>query len=561
MEFAREFAGVRIVFAALAAIFLGGAAEAQFVHAGPEAGAARVEGSYRVAGTIVSGGDGSPLGRARVSLADTRDRKKAEWMITAADGRFEFRAVPAGKYALEGAKKGFRESGYQWHEGFSTAIVTGAGLETENLVLQLIPLGAVSGKVIDEVGEGVRNAQVKLYGENQQRGLDRVVPSGFATTDDEGRYEFPGLVPAKYYLSVTAQPWYAVHPPSENQNGVRVPVETVSRALDVAYETTFYNGATESNGATPISIEKGERATADIHLSPAPALHLFVRMPADQQRFQMPVLSTREFGQEQAVQAEFVGGNETGEMEMVGVPAGKYLIGKPSRSGTVIAAGEMNAAKDGQRVEPVAEEISGRVKVSLKTARGEPLPKGMHLSLRNEGRQTIAWVEVDGNDEATFNYVPAGKYAVLVNSANVAPYTIGRMTVGGIAVEGHDITVAEGASLELNATLMQGRVSVEGVVNKAGRPASGVMVALVPKEPRTHPERFRRDQTDLDGTFHVGGILPGSYTLIAVEDAWGFAWMKQGVLEKYLEHGQNLTIGEMMNGTVVLPDAVEVQPR
>jgi len=42
MEFAREFAGVRIVFAALAAIFLGGAAEAQFVHAGPEAGAARV---------------------------------------------------------------------------------------------------------------------------------------------------------------------------------------------------------------------------------------------------------------------------------------------------------------------------------------------------------------------------------------------------------------------------------------------------------------------------------------------------------------------------------------
>ena len=113
MEFAREFAGVRIAFAALAAIFLGGAAEAQFVHAGPEAGATRVQGSYRVAGTIVSGGDGSPLGRARVSLADTRDRKKAEWMITAADGRFEFRGVPTGKYALEGAKKGFRESGYQ----------------------------------------------------------------------------------------------------------------------------------------------------------------------------------------------------------------------------------------------------------------------------------------------------------------------------------------------------------------------------------------------------------------------------------------------------------------
>ena len=44
------------------------------------------------------------------------------------------------------------------------------------------------------------------------------VQNGFATTDDEGRYEFPGSVFAKYYLSVSAQPWYAVHPPSEIRN-------------------------------------------------------------------------------------------------------------------------------------------------------------------------------------------------------------------------------------------------------------------------------------------------------------------------------------------------------
>jgi hypothetical protein len=55
--------------------------------------------------------------------------------------------------------------------------------------------------------------------------------------------------------------------------------------------------------------------------------------------------------------------------------------------------------------------------------------------------------------------------------------------------------------------------------------------------------------------------LPGKYTLIAVEDAWGFAWMKPGVLEKYLAHGQELTIGELMNGKVTLPDPVEAQAR
>lgn len=93
------------------------------------------------------------------------------------------------------------------------------------------------------------------------------------------------------------------------------------------------------------------------------------------------------------------------------------------------------------------------------------------------------------------------------------------------------------------------------------RPVSAVMVALVPKDPRTNIERFRRDQSNLDGTFMVGGILPGRYTLIAVEDAWGFAWMKPGVLEKYLSRGQELTIGELMNGRVTLPDPVEAQER
>jgi hypothetical protein len=90
---------------------------------------------------------------------------------------------------------------------------------------------------------------------------------------------------------------------------------------------------------------------------------------------------------------------------------------------------------------------------------------------------------------------------------------------------------------------------------------AGVMVALVPKDPEAYPERFRRDQSDMDGSFTVGGILPGSYTLIAVEDAWDFPWMQKGALERYLQHGQSLTIGELMNGTVHLPDAVEVQPR
>ena len=87
------------------------------------------------------------------------------------------------------------------------------------------------------------------------------------------------------------------------------------------------------------------------------------------------------------------------------------------------------------------------------------------------------------------------------------------------------------------------------------------MVALVPKDPQIHGDMFRRDQSDSDGSFVLRGVIPGTYTLVAVEDAWGFAWNQPEVLNRYIQHGQNLTVGALMTNTVYLPEAVQVQPR
>jgi hypothetical protein len=104
-------------------------------------------------------------------------------------------------------------------------------------------------------------------------------------------------------------------------------------------------------------------------------------------------------------------------------------------------------------------------------------------------------------------------------------------------------------------------VTVEGFVKRGSKPASGVMVALVPKDPQTHGDMFRRDQSDSDGSFVLRGVIPGTYTLVAVEDAWGFAWNQPNVLNRYIQHGQNLTVGALMTNTVHLPEGVQVQPR
>src|SRR5579863_9768613 len=144
---------------------------------------------YRIAGTVVSKADARPLARVRVTLRETKDQQKFESMVTSEDGKFEFRDVPAGKYSLEGGKRGFIFARYDQHDQFSTAIVTGAGLDTETLVLRLAPNAVIAGKVLDEFGEPVRHATVTVYYDDHSTGVDQIHQFRSAQTDDLGAYE------------------------------------------------------------------------------------------------------------------------------------------------------------------------------------------------------------------------------------------------------------------------------------------------------------------------------------------------------------------------------------
>src|SRR5207302_327456 len=135
---------------------------------------APVNGSFRIAGTVVSASSGAPLGQALVSIVNTKDPRDAHSMVTSEDGHFEFKQLKAGKYSLKGARRGFVTGFYNQHEQFSTAIVTGVGVDTENLVLRFSPSAVLSGKVIDEWGEPVRHANVTLYRNDPSAGESRI---------------------------------------------------------------------------------------------------------------------------------------------------------------------------------------------------------------------------------------------------------------------------------------------------------------------------------------------------------------------------------------------------
>jgi hypothetical protein len=511
---------------------------------------------FTIAGTVVSSTMGAPLANARVSISDVRNPEQVRRLITTENGHFEFRGLKAAKFSLQGAKRGFLSAAYEQHEQFSTAIVTGAEYNTENLVLRLTPLAFLSGKIIDEFGDPVRTAQVSLYLKSTRAGMSRVTLVGNDSTDDQGYYEFSALAPGDYFLSAAGKPWYAVHPALLSAPGGTNSPPNVPRSLDVVYPTTFYNGATEADGAAPIAVKAGDRVQIDVHLSPFPSLHLLFRVPEQQQDFAMPTLQKRVFDSMETMtdNAQTI---SPGVWELTGVPPGRYTVTRQQEGGQ--QSSEIALREDGQELGLSHGEPAARVRLKVTLPPGEPPPKQLFLALRNSRQQVVANRAVDAVGEITFENISPGKYAVLAGSS-AKPYSVARVSSQGIDITGHDVNIPPGASLDLTVFLTGGVVTIEGVVTRGDRPAAGIMVALVPKDPQSHLEMFRRDQSDFDGTFLLRGVIPGSYTIVAVEDAWGFEWQQPGVLARYVQRGQNLTIGELMRGSVHLPEPVEVQP-
>jgi hypothetical protein len=520
--------------------------------------------TFRISGTVVNAVTSAPLAQARISIAATGDRGKLSSLITSNDGHFQFSQLKAGKYSLQGAERGFISAAYDQHEQFSTAIVTGSEFSTENLVLRLTPMALIAGHVLDEFGDPVRGARVFLYLENHAAGMTRIIRLSSSSSDDRGFFDFSLLRPGRYYVSVTAKPWYAFHP-STAPDGAPNPAQQISTALDVAYPTTYYSSATEADRATPIDVKAGDRLEIDMHLHPAPALHLLFRIPEgqpDQPRdFSMPTLQKHVFDSQEPVAAEGMRPIARGVYEITGVPPGRYTVRlKNSSTGRLEQSSDLDLLHDGQELNDSHGEPLGSMKLSLKTAADEPLPKQYVVGLQDSRRRMIATRQGDPSGQVSFEDLASGTYAIQILS-QLKPYSVARTSSPAGESSGHDVSIKPGAALELTAFLSSGVVTIEGVVHKKDKPVAGVMVALVPKDPASHIELFRRDQSDLDGTFRVAGVIPGFYTIVAVEDAWGFEWLQPGVLAKYVLHGQNLTIGELMRGSVHLPDPVEVQPR
>jgi hypothetical protein len=534
-------------------------------------------GAFRISGIVVDAASGIPLAGVEVRATHLiigpgggNNVVGSDTRITIGDGRFEFKGLEAGRYQLSARKRGYPAILFQQHEGVWSAVIIGPGLEAENLVFQLHAAVVITGEVRDDAGDPVRGAQVMLYRENLANGEKTVQPSGQKQTNDQGRYRFSGLQPGVYFISVSAQPWYASEGAARmSQRITQRMISDISRnsasvsavgngevppepdPLDVVYPLTFFPGATDSARASPLTLLPGEQATADFNLFAVPGVHLRVRLPAggnqQGQFFNVNAFATTLGGQQVPLPMHTGMVEERGTVMEVIVPPGHLRLNiNESQNGRQTAhwLQDVDSSQNAEiSVAPQAANASVTGIVKPPGTAAMPRQCVISVRLRETGENHAAQIGEDGSFEIPQQQIlRPGAYDVFLS--NCPLYHVERVTspTPSVKFSGRGFELAPGEAVRLIVELGAGLGRLDGMVLRDGKPASGVMVLMVPADGPVSPFLIQRNQSNTDGSFFWTAIRPGKYTLVAVDNLWNLEWAKPEVLKPLLAHGETIQI-------------------
>lgn len=504
--------------------------------------------TFKISGRVVRHADHRPVHEARVTITmvDKTDRHLSA--VTGENGEFLFYGLPAAKYSLQVDNHGWSQS-YEQLEGYSTAIVTGTGFDTEHIVFLLDTPAAITGAVVDEDGDPVRQASVFLFSGGMSDGKSS---SGMqaTNTDADGRFHFKNLRDCVYYVAAFGRPWYAQNP-VQFVAGDQLTITETKPELDVAFPLTYYGGGVTPEAAAPVKLAAGMKAEIQITLRAVPALPVTfdgVEKQADQQ-VQISVTQIGPGGT--PIQLPLFGNNGF----LSGVPPGDYRF-----SGSL--SGPNGLATLGSQTVKVASNSTVHLNESARTSvrgkvviDGSDLPEGLAILLRsaNITDQQVATVAKDGH----FEFPQASEGRSELRLANFPDVYISKVTAdGGVYAKG-ELTIPRGAQVNLVIQVAKGVSKVSGiVVTRDKKAVAGAMVLLIPKNV-SYCNFIPRDQSDSDGTFTMGWVTPGRYTLVAIEDGRGLAYADEAVIKPYLPGGKELDVPVPKEAQV----EVEVQPR
>ena len=525
----------------------------------------------RAAGMVTSARDGHCIPHALVTLSPVLTgtaRDPASSTLTDNDGRFRFDTLPAGKYHLQSSATGYTPSAYQEHGTFSTAIVLGRGFPLEHLDLKLTPTALLHGRILDNNGDPAQRAQISLYRErtaaDQAGTAERLLKVRDLQTDDDGLWEVGNLQPGKFYIAVTATPWYAVHPRPESSNNHQSFRQNIDPALDVAYPTTFYPHAFTEREATPIDLHGGDQVTANFTLQPVRAISITLQVSSPEPTLPLfpPQLVHRVFGEVHFSGAAMERDNDGWHLS--GIAPGEYILQQMRQHTTMQPSGQqITVGASPMTLTLLADPDNVRITVTPRLLSGGALPANLQINLRAVGTDGNLSQVVNYKGEkptAEFTGVPVGEYRVEAFAPNGRPLHISSLTVAGQPAADRRLHLNTGGEVTVDLTLQAGSRVLNGVATRDGKAAGGAMVILIPAGADTGSALFRRDQSDMDGTFTLSNVVPGNYLLLAIDDAWRMRWTDLPTLTPYLNRAVPVSVASTGSGKIDITEAIPIQP-
>ena len=446
---------------------------------------------------------GEPVRKAQVKLISMGAARKDESAVTDAAGRFEFTALPPGNYALAASREGFdsatKRGGMQLQR-----LTLAAGEEKNDAVIRLTPYGVVTGRILDEDGDPIRQIQVRTMVYRYTAAGRRLVNRGSAFTNDLGEYRIYDLPPGHYYLKAGS-------------------TESMGGGTEESYGASYFPGTPDSAAASPIEVEAG-RTLEGLNLTLHPMRIANIRgrvMNPGSGGVTVGLFKVTEDGGTSATNTSLE--DKGGKFELKGVSPGPYTLTAASTVGGQRYSANMQiqvGVADLEGIELHLQppmEIAGQIRIEGQA--GDKLSKVDIVLDSGRGAQSMAGDTAKKDGSFVFQGLEPGVYQVSAQAPGDLYLKAVHWSDRDVMQSGVDLTQGA-ADSRLVVVLSANGGQIDGVVqDDQSAPAAVAIVTLVPSGGARSKSLFKWAMTSPAGHFHIDGIAPGSYKLFAWEDA------------------------------------------